>query len=59
MEEMPVESVLLAFSDRETRKPMPKGKTRPHVLFRELSMRPGKVLPCCTLVAAMCGQAQT
>ena len=68
MEEMPVTSVGLAFSDRESRKPIPKGKTKPHVLTRELSMRPGKVLfqallravtevwqPACPPALCVCG----
>ena len=43
MVEMPVDRVVHVCTDRESRKVVPKGRTRPHVVFRELATRPGKV----------------
>ena len=43
MVEMPVDQVVHVCTDRESRKVVPKGRTRPHVVFRELATRPGKV----------------
>ena len=43
MVEMPVDQVVHVCTDRESHKVVPKGRTRPHVVFRELATRPGKV----------------